>query len=123
MDTSTAFALGTARRHCPPRVFDCVKAAQLIRDSHLAGNLKVASAGLRGDWEYTGGDIFEDGSPIPEESTYTFLESTWAIPELSLDGEIFECWVWEKDSPGWDAGTYWPPEALEVLQSAFRDSE
>jgi hypothetical protein len=124
MDSPSAFIYGRMTRNDPPRVFDWVKAAQLIRDRFLSGNLEVASAGLRDDWEYTGGKIFENGSPIPEEDTYTYLSSTWAIPELSLDGDIFECWVWKKDFPDWNSGTYWPEEALQVLNSSFaRKSE
>lgn len=111
---------GRIHRDSPSRVFDWVWAAALIRDRCLDGNLKVASAGLQDDWEYTGGKIFENGSPVPAEETYTFLSSTWAIPELCLDGDIFECWIWAKDSPGWDAGTYWPPESLAILQPSLQ---
>lgn len=120
MDTASAFVYGRMHRDSPSRVFDWLKAAQIIRDRYLVGNLKVASAGLRDDWEYTGGKIFENGSPVPAEETYTFLSSTWAIPELCLDGDIFECWIWAKDSPGWDAGTYWPPESLAILQPSLQ---
>ena len=120
MDTASAFIYGSVYRDSPARVFDWVKAAQMIRDRYLVGNLKVASAGLSDDWEYTGGEIFRDGSPVPQDGTYTFLSSTWAIPQLSLDGAIFDCWVWKKDSPGWKSDTYWPPEALEILQPAMR---
>lgn len=123
MDTATAFALGRAHRDSPSRVFDWVKAAQMIRDRFLVGNLKMASAGLRDDWEYTGGTIFENGSPVPEDDTYTYLASTWAIPELSLDGDIFDCWVWKKDSPGWESDTYWPPEALAILKNTTSETE
>jgi hypothetical protein len=120
MDSLSAFALGQANRGNPARVFDWKKAAELIRDT----NPIVASAGLSGDWEYTGGKIFEDGQPVPSGDTYTYLASTWATPELDLDGETIDCWIWEYDSPGWDAkkkqggwdsGTYWPPEALAIL--------
>lgn len=123
MDTATAFALGSAHRNGPSRVFDWIKAAKMIRDRYLVGNLKIASAGLRNDWEYTGGAIFENGSPVPEDDTYTYLASTWAIPELFLDGDIFECWVWKKDSPDWGSDTYWPPEALAILESLSPETE
>jgi hypothetical protein len=118
MDTAIAFELGRIHRNSPSRVFDWVKAAQMIRDRFLVGNLKMASAGLRDDWEYTGGEIFRDGFPVDEEKTYTYLCSTWAIPELSLDGDIFECWIWKEVSPGWDSDTYWPPEALSILENS-----
>lgn len=36
------------------KVFDWNRAARLIKDN----NVKTASAGLKGDWEWTGGTIF-----------------------------------------------------------------
>ena len=41
------------------KVFDWNRAARLIKDN----NVKTASAGLKGDWEWTGGTIF-DGRPL-----------------------------------------------------------
>lgn len=94
-------------------VFDWVKAARLIK----AAGAKEASAGLSDDWEYTGGDIFKDGKPVKKEDTYVYLASTWATPELSLDGELpIDCFVMESATPGHDAHTYWPEEALAVLR-------
>lgn len=118
MDTATAFALGAAHRNSPSRVFDWIKAATLIRESLEKYPNVEASAGLAGDWEYTGGEIFRNGKPVPEKDTYTYLCSTWATPELCIDGQYLDCWVWEKDSPGWDAETYWPQEALEIIHES-----
>lgn len=92
-------------------VFDWFKAAEIIKERQPS----LARAGLRDDWEWTGGDIYRDGSPVPEDETYTYLASIWAVPELCLDGEIFPCWIWEADSPGWYHGTYWPEGALKIL--------
>lgn len=113
MDTMSAFAMGEASRDNPPKVFDWDKAAQLIRER----NPKEASAGLAEDWGCTGGDIYRDGAPVPQGQTYTYLTSTWAAPVLQMDGEAVECWMFKKDSPGWDSGTYWPESALAILNA------
>lgn len=90
-------------------VFDWAKAAELIRDRRP----KYASAGLRFDWDEVGGCIWEKGLPV--DSEYTFLASTWATPELDLDGEIVECYQMKSDLPMWDCYTKWPNEALIIL--------
>jgi hypothetical protein len=91
-------------------VFDWAKAARLIAERKP----KEASAGLEGDWEWTGGLIYADGAPVPQEETYVYLASTWATPELYLDGDVIDCFVMEPDTE-WRSGTYWPPEALRIL--------
>lgn len=125
MDSMSAFIRGEANRGKRAMVFDWVKAAELIRDRKATH----ASAGLSGDWEYTGGEIFAGGAPVPEDDTYVFLASTWATPEIEIDGDEIDCWMWQSDSPGWDAEketggwdshTYWPPEALAVLESVSK---
>lgn len=113
MDSLFAFAMGQIHKNDRSKVFDWIKAARLIR-LRLP---KVASAGLAGDWEYTSGEIYRDGAPIPADETYTYLSSNWALPELDIDGEVIDCWVW-RDETTWDAHTYWPPEALEELRSS-----
>jgi len=113
MDTLTAFAMGEANRGNPSMVFDWAKAARLIREQSFAGPVD-ASAGLKGDWEYTGGAIFRNGSVIPRGQTYTYLASTWAVPELDINGEVYECYVRE-DKTEWGSDTYWPAEALKIL--------
>lgn len=111
MDTMSAFAMGMANKHKPLMVFDWDKAAELIRERKR----KVASAGLSGDWEYTGGEIWRDGKPVPREDTYTYLASTWATPQLDLDDEIIDCFRMEDAAPGWDSGTYWPESARAIV--------
>lgn len=111
MDTMQAFGRAMAAQGNEPRVFDWVKAAQLIK----ASGAKTAAAGLRGDWENTGGAILEDGKPVRD--SYTFLRSVWAEPELTLDdGPEIECWRLQSEVPEWDAKTKWPPEALAILE-------
>ena len=109
MDTMQAFMINMASQGCRPRVFDWDKAARIIREKQP----REASAGLRDDWEWTGGTIYEDGHPVRDD--YTYLASNWAIPELTLDGETMECWTWE-DETKWDADTKWPKSALKILK-------
>lgn len=108
MDTIQAFAMGDAHRFDRMRVFDWDMAAKLIK----AKKPKCAQAGLKDDWEYTGGIIYEDGKIV--KSDYTYLASTWAIPELDLDGFIIPCCKW-MDETNWNAETKWPESAVEIL--------
>jgi hypothetical protein len=109
MDTMSAFAKGEAHRDDPMMVFDWDKAAQIIKER----GAQSASAGLAGDWEYTGGDILTDGKPNMED--YTYLSSTWATPQLNIDGDVIDCWVYQDDKPEWDCDTKWPESAVEIL--------
>lgn len=113
MDTILAFFMGSANRGRELMVFDWVKAAEIIKEK----GADTASAGLCGDWEYTGGTIFEGGGPINQDDTYVYLASTWATPELEVNGELFDCFIMQSESPNssWDSDTFWPEEALQIL--------
>lgn len=110
MDILSAFIMGELHRYCEPKVFDWDKAAQIIRDTRPTR----AVAGLRGDWNCTAGTIYEDGKPVKNE--YTFLESTWATPELKVDDKYVECFKMASEAPDWDCHTKWPPSALAILE-------
>ena len=112
MENFKAFAMGQANRHKEPMVFDWDKAARLIKER----NVQNASAGLHSDWEYTGGEILRDGEIVPSEETYTYLGSTWATPELEIDGEIIDCYKMQNEAPDWHPGTYWPESARKILE-------
>lgn len=113
MDTRSAVTNNLSSRGRRPRVFDWDTAARRIRETGAS----YAEAGLGGDWEWTGGAILAEGVLVPSSETYTYLASTWAVPELELEGEGPEqCWVYQDESPGWHAGTYWPDSALEILR-------
>ena len=112
MNTWAAFAMGEANRGKELMVFDWDRAARLIRERKP----ECASAGLRSDWEYTGGTIYEDGKPVMDD--YTYLASTWAVPELDMDGEIVECYRMQHEVPQWDENTKWPYSALTILSEA-----
>lgn len=109
MDNARAFLIGLANRHKEQMVFDWHTAARLIRERKPS----VAAAGLSQDWEWTGGEIYRDGQVVDD---YTYLASTWATPELSLDGEIIDCWLLKSETDDWDAKTHWPESALKILR-------
>lgn len=109
MDTLSAWAMGAANRGKELMVFDWNKAAKLIVEKKA----KNASAGLSGDWEWTGGRIFEDGNIVKDGGAY--LASTWATPELEIDGETFDCYKMQGETPGWDSDTCWPEEARQII--------
>jgi hypothetical protein len=119
MDTASAIIWSRVNRNSPMMVFDWIKAAEIIRDRLLLGTLKEAAAGLQSDWEWTGGLIFSKRSIVPRDETYTFLSSNWAKPELRVDNEVLECFCLRDKKPEWGSGTYWPPEALEILKQAL----
>jgi hypothetical protein len=94
------------------RAFDWDKAAELIKDRLSKHPDLFAEAGLQGDWDYTGGEIFANGKPTND--SYTYLSSNWAAPTLILswDGdeqEELECWspVSERfsEKSKWDEGS------------------
>lgn len=63
-------------------------------------------AGLAEDWLWTGGLVYQDGVFCHE---YVFTSSYWATPVLYVDGEVIECWTYEKQStklPCWWGRTY-----------------
>lgn len=111
MDSMSAFAKGMANRGKEEMVFDWDKAAQLIKEKGATS----ASAGLSGDWEWTGDEILTNGRPVPEGDSWVFLASTWATPELEIDGEVIDCYRMQGETDGWDAETYWPESALKIL--------
>lgn len=113
METISAFAMGIANRDKELMVFDWDKAAKIIKSR----NPKHAAAGLSGDWEWAGDTIFIDGKPIPEEEACCYLSSTWATPELEIDGEIIDCFRMQSEVPNWNSGTYWPQSALDILSA------
>ena len=110
MNTLSAFAMGAANRGKELMVFDWDKAAKLIKKN----NPTIVSAGLRGDWEYTGGTIYEDGEPNLDD--YTYLASTWAVPELDMDGVVVPCYRMKNEVSEWNSSTKWPKSALDILK-------
>ena len=114
MNAWMAFAMAEASRDKERMVFDWDKAARLIKERKP----EKAYAGLRGDWEYTGGMIYEDGKPVKDD--YAFLASTWAVPELDMDGDVVECYRLQHEVPKWGSNTMWPKRALDILSGNTR---
>lgn len=112
MDSALAFTMGMMNRGKELMVFDWDKAAEIIKKEKPL----LASAGLCNDWEWTGGDIYCEGKPLMDE--YTYLASTWAVPELLLNGyEVIPCYRMKSETPNWDFDTKWPQSALDILNS------
>jgi len=109
MDTMSAFMMGEQNRGNELMVFDWDKAAKLIKDR----DVKEASAGLSGDWEWTSGEIFTNGKPNMND--YTYLASTWATPQIEIEDEIIDCYKMASEVPKWNASTKWPKSALDLL--------
>jgi hypothetical protein len=102
------------------KAFDWDKAAQIIKEKFKEHSDLIAEAGLQGDWECTGGIIFENGKPTNEY--YTFLSSNWATPTLifSYDGmdiEEIECFVEENER--FKAKSKWDKDSLTILGIEF----
>ncbi len=102
------------------KAFDWCKAAEIIKN-HLAEHPDlVAEAGLQGDWNYTGGVIFEEGKPTNEH--YTYLSSNWATPTIILEWDDEEqlevdCWIEDKYS----SDSKWDDESLTILGIQMKD--
>lgn len=90
-------------------VFDWDKAARVI----VERGAQYAEAGLSGDWDWTGGEILNDGKPVLD--SYTYLQSLWATPMILIDGAYYECYI-DADKTQWDSGTKWPQSALDILE-------
>ena len=112
MDSMLAFENGEANRGKEQMVFDWNKAAELINEKQI----KNASAGLNGDFEWTGGEILVDGERFFD--SYTYLSSTWAKPLLvdNDSGEEFECFAMQHEVPNWGSETKWPDDASVLLE-------
>jgi hypothetical protein len=98
------------------KAFDWDQAATIIKE-HLKDHSDLtAEAGLEGDWDFTGGEIFEDGKPT--NGNYTYLASNWATPTLILswDGteqKEIECFT--ETSERFNSDTKWDEESLKIL--------
>lgn len=112
MKTMDAFMMGSKNSNKELMVFDWDEAAKRIKEKKP----KVARAGLQSDWEWTGGQIYRKGKIIPKEKTYTYLASTWATPELDMDGDIQPCFKMQSETDNWDSATYWPESAIKILK-------
>lgn len=98
------------------KAFDWDKAAQIIKNHLREHPDLIAEAGLRGDWDYTAGIIFENGKPTKEH--YTYLSSNWAAPTLILswDGdeqEELECSI--EANERFDSDTKWDEISLAII--------
>lgn len=96
--------------------FDWDKAASIIKEKFASHPDLEAEAGLQGDWDYTGGVIFENGKPTNDH--YTYLSSNWAKPTLLLswngeEQEEIECWI--EYSERFTSQTKWDETSIAIL--------
>lgn len=110
MNSFTVIAMGMVNRDKEQMVFDWDKAARIIKER----SPESAAAGLRDDWLYTSGIIYRNGQP--NTTGYAYLASTWAVPELYIDGEMIPCYRMQSEVPNWGAETMWPRSALKILE-------
>lgn len=111
MSSDQIWAMSQATTGKMSKVFDWDKAATLIVEK----GAQSAEAGLMEDWNWTSGSILEGGKPILERNM-SHLASRWATPVVVIDGEEIECWRHPSEVPEWDAETFWPSSALEILE-------
>jgi hypothetical protein len=97
------------------KTFDWDKAAQIIKEKLKIDNNLIAEAGLEGDWNYTGGVIFEKGQPNIDD--YTFLSSNWAIPTLIINNEEeIPCYT-EDENSRFNSRSKWDDISLNILNN------
>lgn len=89
----------------PYKTFDWAKAAKIIKETGVA----IAYGGLKEDWKYTGGRIFDDGKPTKKTTQY--MGSQWATPVLRIKDQVIDCYVEVTDKKQ-NLNTWWPPEIL-----------
>lgn len=95
------------------KTFDWDKAAEIIKEKLKTDKNLVAEAGLEGDWDYTGGVIFENGKPNSDD--YTYLSSNWAIPTLIInDEEEIPCYT-EDENTRFHSESKWDELSLSIL--------
>lgn len=102
----------------PFKTFDWDKAAEIIRANLSEHPYLIAEAGLQGDWDYTGGEIFKNGEIINDN--YTYLKSNWAIPTLILswDGDEqleIDCYTSDVETR-FDSDSEWDEQSIKILK-------
>ena len=117
----TTRGINAAKAGKKQKAFNWDKAAEIIKENYSRHPDLVAEAGLQGDWEYTGGVIFENGKPTND--SYTFLQSNWATPTLILswDGSEQEEINLGVEDSRWDSGSKWDDQSLSILGIKLKD--
>lgn len=100
------------------KAFDWDKAAEIIKEKLKSHPDLIAEAGLQGDWEHTGGIIFENGKAASED--YTYLSSNWATPTLILiwngiEQEEIPCFT--EANKRFNENSKWDKESLKILEN------
>ncbi len=119
---SEGFTTSRSNNKNPQMAFDWYVAAEKIKEAFKKHPDLVSEAGLQGDWDYTGGEIFIDGKPTNEP--YTYLSSNWAKPTLILrwegeEQEEIECFIVNST---FDADSKWDIESLKILGISLEEN-
>lgn len=98
-------------------VFDWDKAARIIKEVQP----KCAIAGLREDYGFTSGTIYDKNDGIIMNYDDCYLSSIWAIPDLILCDEFHNsitipCYRYQSEVPDWNEKTLWPDSARKILE-------
>lgn len=104
------------------RYLDWKKAEQICKDNPHS----TIYAGLREDWFWTSGLIFENG--VYSDGGCLYNHSYWATPILDVDGVEIECWTNEPyDFPGvpptWGNGVTVSEDFLEEHREVERECQ
>ena len=94
MESMLAFTQTCINKDKPKMFFDWKKAIEIIKEKRP----QQAKAGLRDDWEYSGIIIYRNGKFIDREDIFINLSSTFATPELYVDGKIIECFYYKEET-------------------------
>ena len=114
MDTIKAIQLAELSSGIENKVFDWVKAANIIKENPN----KNWNAGLSCDLEWTGGRIWDADKKNIDNNSYTFLSSNWAIPVIYDDSGLeIECYVKATETE-YGEETRYPKEFMDIL---FKD--
>jgi len=101
----------------PQMYFNWDKAAEVIKLHTKDHPDLIAEAGLQGDWQYTGGVIFENGKPTND--SYTYLSSNWAKPTLIIswdDEEQLEMDCFIVGETRFNCDSKWDDISLNILE-------
>lgn len=119
LNFAEGFTSSRGKNRNQQKVFDWDKAAELIKKYYKEDSNIVVEAGLDGDWDYTGGIIFEESKPTTEH--YTYLSSNWAIPILWIkfsnsnkEDEEIPCWI--TGNTRFNSESKWDEQSLKILQ-------
>jgi hypothetical protein len=94
------------------KIFDWDKAARLIKEKKPK---MPVLAGIKEDWHYTFGAIYDNGEIINDSSPWTY--SNLYTPQMVINREFIECWIYAKEELIFskDELNHWTESAINIL--------